>query len=201
MIAGGFSNTASGNNSFAAGRRANANDDACFVWGDQSTTNEVRCDAPNRFVARSLGGVYFFSFGADQGTYNGVFLAPGATAWVVASDRRIKDNVRDINTQDVLSAVAGHADHYLEPDGAGSLDPPHGPDGSGFPRRVRFGRDRSRHQHARCRWRGLCRNPRIEAKLAERDAEVATMKSELAAIRSLLTTIAARPTQTAEIAR
>ena len=105
MIAGGFSNTASGNNSFAAGRRANANDDACFVWGDQSTTNEVRCDAPNRFVARSLGGVYFFSFGADQGTYNGVFLAPGATAWVVASDRRIKDNVRDINTQDVLQRL------------------------------------------------------------------------------------------------
>ncbi len=105
IVAGGVSNNASGFLSFAAGHHANANGTGCFVWGDASTTNDVRCDAPNRFVARSLGGVYFFSFGTNQATYNGVFLAPGDTAWTVASDRRLKENLHAVDTRDVLDKL------------------------------------------------------------------------------------------------
>jgi hypothetical protein len=101
----GFSNTTSGTASFAAGRGANANFDGCFVWGDSSTDNGVTCGAANRFVARSLGGVYFFSSGNNQATYDGVFLAPGATAWVMASNRRIKDNLQAVDTGDVLQKL------------------------------------------------------------------------------------------------
>jgi hypothetical protein len=109
-IPGGQSNTASGDVSFAAGNAANANFAGCFVWGDFSTTvgEEVRCDGPNRFVARAEGGVYFFA-GNDgsntMGHYTGVFLPPGAQAWVAASDRAGKENVRPVDPQEVLRKV------------------------------------------------------------------------------------------------
>ncbi len=104
-VPGGFTNTASGVASFAAGNKANANDTGCFVWGDFTTTNQVSCDGPNKFVVRSLGGVFFFSSGDTDATYNGVHLAPGDTAWTVASDRRLKENMHNVDTADVLDKV------------------------------------------------------------------------------------------------
>jgi hypothetical protein len=109
-IPGGQGNSASGDVSFAAGNAANANFPGCFVWGDFSADvgEEVRCDGPNRFVARAEGGVYFFA-GNDgsntMGHYTGVFLPPGAQAWVAASDRAGKENLRPIDPQEVLRNV------------------------------------------------------------------------------------------------
>jgi hypothetical protein len=106
-VGGGLFNTASGYASFAAGRGANANHDGCFVWGDNSTVNEVNCGAvDNRFVVRSLGGIYMFTGGAMQGSYTGALLAPGATAWTVTSDRATKDNLRVVDAKAVLRKVA-----------------------------------------------------------------------------------------------
>jgi hypothetical protein len=104
-VAGGLGNTASGSGSFAAGSRANANANGCFVWGDASTGSEVLCDAANRFVVRTVGGSYFITSGTSQATYNGVLLAAGGTAWVFASDRRLKENLHTIDTRDILDRL------------------------------------------------------------------------------------------------
>lgn len=104
-VAGGSNNAAGGATAFAAGYYANANGDGCFVWGDASTTNTVSCNAPNRFVVRSLGGIFMFAGGSSQATYSGVALAPGGTAWVVASDRKLKENVTPADTDSVLRSV------------------------------------------------------------------------------------------------
>ncbi|MDH7490433.1 MAG: hypothetical protein QHH80_13130, partial [Anaerolineae bacterium] len=60
VVPGGSGNSASGVYSFAAGRRAQANAQGCFVWGD-STDADVACSTANRWVVRASGGVYFYS--------------------------------------------------------------------------------------------------------------------------------------------
>ncbi|TMH00667.1 MAG: hypothetical protein E6H67_18910 [Betaproteobacteria bacterium] len=107
-VPGGTANIANGSSSLAAGFHANADFDGCFVWGDTTTVNVVQCGAPNRFVVRAEGGIYMFA-GNDgtnmQGHYTGVTLAPGSQAWIAASDRAGKDNLRLVDTKDVLRKV------------------------------------------------------------------------------------------------
>ncbi len=54
-VPGGQSNTAQGSFSFAAGRRAKANHQGAFVWGD-STDADVTSTAANQFTVRATGG-------------------------------------------------------------------------------------------------------------------------------------------------
>jgi len=55
-VPGGYYNTAAGDNSFAAGRRAKANHQGAFVWGD-STDADIASTAANQFLVRASGGV------------------------------------------------------------------------------------------------------------------------------------------------
>jgi hypothetical protein len=54
-VPGGLSNTASGNYSFAAGRRAKATDDGSFVWAD-STDTDVTSSESDRFLVSAANG-------------------------------------------------------------------------------------------------------------------------------------------------
>jgi hypothetical protein len=56
MIPGGYYNTAAGNYSFAAGRRAKANHEGAFVWGD-ATNADFASTAVDQFLIRASGGV------------------------------------------------------------------------------------------------------------------------------------------------
>jgi hypothetical protein len=105
-VLGGEGNIASGSLSMAGGYRARANGHGCFVWGDFSTASTISCNDHNRFVVRSLGGVFFFTGGLTQETYTGVVLPPGATAWVAGSDRNLKENVVAVKPREVLERVA-----------------------------------------------------------------------------------------------
>ena len=105
-VLGGEDNIASGSLSMAGGYKARANGHGCFAWGDFSTANTISCNADNRFVVRSLGGVFFFAGGSTQATYTGVVLPPGATAWVAGSDRNLKENVVAVEPREVLERVA-----------------------------------------------------------------------------------------------
>ncbi len=106
-VAGGADNIASGIASFAAGYKAIANVNGCFVFSDFSSSNVTSCGVtPNQFVARALGGVYFLTAGTSDATYSGAKLAPGATAWTVYSDRVGKDNLQRVDAKGVLRKVA-----------------------------------------------------------------------------------------------
>ena len=104
-IPGGLENSASGLVSFAAGSRAHADFNGCFVWSDFSTTandnDSTSCTTANQFWVRSYGGVVFT-------TASGIaaVLAPGSGAWSNGSDRAGKDNVTPINAKDILRKVA-----------------------------------------------------------------------------------------------
>lgn len=101
-ISGGYWNNAAGDYSFAAGYRAKANNPGCFVWGDYNTS-DVNCDVTNRWIARSTGGVYFYT-SAD---FNyGSFLPSGGSAWNVVSNRELKENFKPVDTSTLLERLA-----------------------------------------------------------------------------------------------
>jgi len=185
----------SGDVSFAAGYKANANANGCFVWGDDSTSNEVRCDARNRFIVRSVGGIYVWAGGTDQATYFGVELRPGATAWLVSSDRRLKENLRSVDTRDVLDKVVAldistwnlkSQDPSIRHMGAMAQD---------FSAAFGLGESElgistlDADGVALAAIQGL--NAKVEDRLAAKDAEIAALRAELTELRSVRAELAA----------
>ncbi len=113
-VPGGSENAAAGGFSFAAGRRAKANNDGCFVWGD-STYADLNCNTNNAFMARANGGFWFGAatysvtptIGAGNfiSTTTGAYLTTGG-AWTNASDRNAKMNFAAVNGRDILLRLA-----------------------------------------------------------------------------------------------
>jgi len=105
-IPGGEDNEAPGDYSFAAGRRAKANNRGCFVWGD-ATFADVTCDINNRTIFRADGGFYIYTSG-DLST--GAYLGHGESAWqpipLAPSDRNLKQDIVPVDAQLVLERVA-----------------------------------------------------------------------------------------------
>ena len=100
-VAGGAYNTAAGDYSFAGGRRAMANRDGCFVWGDSTDANVYSTNV-NQFIARACNGVLFYSNAART---TGVRLPPGGGSWSSISDPALKDNPAPTDAKEVLKQL------------------------------------------------------------------------------------------------
>jgi hypothetical protein len=109
-VPGGSDNTAAGDLSFAAGRRATANNQGCFVWGD-STDADVASTGNDQFIVRASGGVWFGSTSSPDltagfiNTSTGGYLSTGG-AWTDSSDRDQKENFTPVDGQEVLASLA-----------------------------------------------------------------------------------------------
>jgi len=101
-IAGGLSNRASAFFTFAAGQQARADHYGSFVWSDGSI-GAVPSFNDNTFSARAAGGARFYT---TANLSVGVNLPAGGGAWAPISDRAVKENVREVNTREVLEKVA-----------------------------------------------------------------------------------------------
>jgi uncharacterized coiled-coil protein SlyX len=105
-IPGGENNEARGNHSFAAGRRAKANNDGAFVWAD-STDSDFASTETNSFSVRAVGGVRFVSGIDDTGApLAGVELPAGEGSWSSLSDRNAKENFAPVNSREVLDKLS-----------------------------------------------------------------------------------------------
>ena len=114
-VPGGNENTAAGDYSFAAGRRAKADHDGAFVWGD-STDAEIHSSNDDQFIVRANGGLWFGAVtttdpftptlgpGVLIGTSTGAYLSSGGD-WTNASDRDAKANVTPVNGGEVLARL------------------------------------------------------------------------------------------------
>jgi len=114
-VPGGYLNSASGDHSFAAGRRAKANHDGSFVLTDSTDADfaSVRVDA---LRARFNGGL---TFQVNDGYWfriwyasnrlleasNGAHLTAGGT-WTNGSRRALKENFAPVDGEAVLEQVA-----------------------------------------------------------------------------------------------
>jgi len=104
-IPGGMDNFAVGRYSLAAGQRAKAYNDGCFVWGD-STDSNVTCESDDRFVVRASGGVYLYTSGDLS---SGAYLGSGMSTWnplPPPSDRNLKENVVPVDPAEILEEIA-----------------------------------------------------------------------------------------------
>ena len=114
-VPGGNENAAAGDYSFAAGRRAKADHQGAFVWGD-STDAEIHSGNNNQFIVRANGGFWFGAVttnytptiapGVLIATSTGAYLSSGGN-WTNASDREAKANFTPVNGQEVLACLAG----------------------------------------------------------------------------------------------
>lgn len=105
-IPGGHENSAQGKYSFASGRRSNALNAGAFLWAD-SNDFTFQSVASNEFAARATGGVRFVSGIDGTGTPTaGVTLAPGGGSWSSISDRNAKENVEQVDVEEVLTKLS-----------------------------------------------------------------------------------------------
>jgi len=116
-VPGGGANVAGGDFSFAAGRQARALHDGSFVWADASALTPFGSTTNNQFLIRAAGGV-------GIGTTNPIFTLhvngeagkPGGGSWSVASDERLKKNIRPLaGALDKLLALHGVNFEYIDP--------------------------------------------------------------------------------------
>jgi len=124
-VALGYTNHAGGQGSVALGYRVTANADyavalgyrasnsghtGTFVWGDESTMDTVRNQANNEFRIRAAGGIRLRTSSASNAAAGangntGCDLAPGSGSWSCASSRYVKENVAEVDGQDVLEKL------------------------------------------------------------------------------------------------
>jgi hypothetical protein len=103
-IPGGYNNQAAGNSSLAAGYNAKALHDGSFVWSDYytGTALSVASTATNQFIARAVGGFYFYT---DPNLNDYCRLSPGGGQWYCTSDRNTKTNILPINRREILDKL------------------------------------------------------------------------------------------------
>ncbi|MBC7259694.1 MAG: tail fiber domain-containing protein [Chloroflexi bacterium] len=101
-VPGGYLNIAAGDYSFAAGERAFANNQGCFVWGD-ATNADVVCSNDNRAIFRTSGGFYIYTNGTLT---SGMYLSSGGSGWNVVSNRALKENFAPVDTLALLERLA-----------------------------------------------------------------------------------------------
>lgn len=121
----GYENTAAGQGSVALGYRTIATGDyttalgyrastsgqyGAFVWGDGSTNDSVRSQAPNEFRIRASGGIRLrtstaANAAAGVGGNTGCDLLTGSGTWSCSSSRTIKTDFSLIDKDWVLMAL------------------------------------------------------------------------------------------------
>jgi hypothetical protein len=112
-IPGGLSNSAVMSYTLAAGRRAQANHDGAFVWGD-STDADIHSSGKDQFIVRANGGIAFVTATVDftPTLGAGVFITTSTRAylstggmWTNASDKNLKANFAPVDSRDILARV------------------------------------------------------------------------------------------------
>jgi hypothetical protein len=113
-IPGGLGNGAVMSYTLAAGRRAQANHDGVFVWGD-STNADIHSSGKDQFIVRANGGIAFVTATVDftPTLGAGVFITTSTRAylstggmWTNASDKNLKANFAQVDARDILARVS-----------------------------------------------------------------------------------------------
>jgi hypothetical protein len=108
-IPGGMLNFAGGDYSVVTGYRAQVGIDhpGAFLFAD-SRDFDFPSESANEFAVRATGGVRFVTqIDEDGEPIVGVSLPPGSGAWSTLSDREVKENITQVDPQEILLSVAG----------------------------------------------------------------------------------------------
>jgi hypothetical protein len=192
VVPGGLGNVANGFGSFAAGSGAKALHNGAFVWSDQNVAPVVKSTASKQFIARASGGVTFYS---STNMSTGVKLAAGSGSWSSVSDRAVKTAIVPLDDAVILAKVASLpvSEWSYVAQGAGVRHV--GPMAQDFYAAFGVGED-DKHITtideggvALAAIKGLSvrsarENVALLARLAKADAEIASLRAELARLTS-----------------
>lgn len=103
-IPGGADNLASGSYSFAAGRRAKANNPGAFVLAD-SNNFDLAPGVNNALTARFTGGARFILGINASGASTWLCAVYNGGSWGCSSDRNVKENFQPVDGRDVLQKL------------------------------------------------------------------------------------------------
>jgi hypothetical protein len=199
MVPGGHGNTALGNASFAAGFFADAGHDNAFVWSCYAPNSSgfqthFHSTGVNQFNVRATGGFRFVTAidGAGNST-KGATLASGGESWGTLSDRNAKKNFQPVDGKSILEKLARipvqRWNYKGEPDDA----TPHvGPMAQDF--KAAFFPSRDDKVITTLEFDGveLAAIQGLNQKLEEQRVENAELKRELAELKKVVQTLAAR---------
>jgi trimeric autotransporter adhesin len=190
-VPGGSFNIAGGSYSFAAGRRAKANHDGSFVWAD-SQFADFASAANNEVSFRCLGGTRFTS--GSGGANQTVSWAPGSGSWSFSSDRELKEGFEAVDGAAVLEKLAempisewnykGYPQRHIGP----MAQDFH----AAFPlnESTTTLNDADLHGVALAAIQGL--NSKLEQGNKDKDAEIQTLKQEIAELKKLVEALSHR---------
>ena len=181
-VPGGRLNRAQGSYSFAAGRRAKADHAGAFVWGDSFDADKTSSSA-DEFTIYASGGTRIFS---NTAATTGVLLASGAGTWSMVSDRDAKEDVEPVDGRDVLERLAGlEISTWTYRSQAGEVRHM-GPMAQDFHAAFGLGLGEKTIDSLDPSGVALAAIQGLQARLAEDEAEITRLRSEVEALRRAL---------------
>ncbi|HQQ76836.1 MAG TPA: tail fiber domain-containing protein [Thermoanaerobaculia bacterium] len=181
-VPGGSNNAAAGRNSFAAGFGAKANADGVVLFADNTIGDFVGSN-PNVFAVAFTGGIGMWT---SKSFATGCYIAAGGGSWTCTSSREEKEDFVPVDGRAVLAKVAAlpisEWRYRSEASGARHL----GPMAQDF--RAAFGLGDRDTGIGLIDEAGiaLAAIQGLNAKLAEREAEIEALKARLARLEALL---------------
>lgn len=188
-VPGGYYNVAAEDFSFAAGFRAKATTKGTFMWADSRNFDFVP-SVDNFFGVRATGGVGM-TVAIDPNT-GGVMqfcnYLPGFSGWSCTSDRDAKENFVPANGEEILAKLVAMPLYSWNYKGADPSLRMLGPTAQDFD--AAFGLGNADKTIASGNLDGVALaaiqglNAKLEALLAQRDAEIRALRAELEALRA-----------------
>jgi hypothetical protein len=176
-VSGGGNNIASGEYSYAAGYYAQVLHEGSFVWGDFSTSDYITSTANNQTTFRASGGVRFFT---NPTLTAGVTLDPSGNQWLSVSDRNMKNHFQTLDPKQVLDKFSKMP---ITEWSYKAQDPSirhMGPMAQDFYQAFGLGEDKLRIGTMDADGVMMAAIQGINAKLHDKDREIAALKAELA---------------------
>lgn len=187
VIPGGTRNTVEGDYGFAAGRKAKALHNGCFVWGDSSDRDVVSV-TNNQFVVRASGGAVFYS---SSRTNSGAQLKAGENSWSSVSDQNLKKNRAPVDGREILEKLAAMPVDYWQYSWEDDHSTPHiGPMAQDFKGAFYPGRDNKTINTmevdgvALAAIQGL--NRKLLDELKARDAEIQSLQTMVRDLKAMI---------------
>ena len=223
-IPGGILNVASGQASLAAGRRSEAHGDYSIALGRNAKvlgsgsfsfadSNDFDFNTPdaNRFRVRATGGIVFVTDIDGVGGTGWSCITGAGSGWVCTSDRNQKQNLRRLDGKAVLERLAAMPVFEWYPKGRNAHVRHYGPMAQDFHAAFGLGDDDTMIGTQDVDGVALAAIQGLNAKLEKheatlrsdldaRDAEMAALKSQLAALQRTVEVLMAHALQSEAIA-
>jgi hypothetical protein len=200
-IPGGSSCVARGRYSFAAGRRAEAEDDGCFVWAD-SHDDDIDSTDDDQFIVRASGGAWFGdtddpSLHGCISSSTGAYLSWGGT-WSNSCDRARKEAFAPVDPRDVLERLDRLPITTWNYKAEGPSARHMGPVAQDFHAAFGLGADDKRIATVDTDGVALAAIQGLHELLREKDAEIAGLRARLARLEELVRRLAQQAPKRAE---